>query len=104
MADDRLWEAAEFYTKPGKYGDIALGPVAHAITGDSAVMRLGAVEDVPDIRFLTITAAQYDALLAGIEAGFSKVADGQRILADALELGLTDAFFVAEETFNAYYT
>ena len=101
------WGAAEFYTKTGEYGDIALGPVAHAITGDSAVLRLdllGPVEDVPGIRFMTITSAQYETLVAGIEKSFSKAADGQPIPADAAGFGLTDAFFVAEGRFNIFYT
>ncbi len=101
------WGAAEFYTKTGEYGDIALGPVAHAITGDSAVLRLdalGPVDDMPGIRFLTVADAQYAALLTGIEASFSKTTDGQPIPADAAGFGLTDAFFVAEGKFNAFYT
>ena len=101
------WGAAEFYTRTGDYGDLALGPVAHAITGDSAVLRLDAlaeVEAMPGIRFLTLTAAQYDALVSGIEADFSRSPDGQPIAANAAGFGLTDAFFLAEGRFNLFYT
>lgn len=101
------WGAAEFYAKTAEYGDIALGPVAHAITGDSAVLRLdalGPVDGVPGMRFLTITEAQYEALLTGIDASFTKGPDGQPIPAEAAGFGLTDAFFLAEGQFNIFYT
>lgn len=101
------WGAAEFYTQTGESGDIALGPLAHAVTGDSAVMRLdvtGPVDGVPGVRFLTITAAQYSALLTGIEADFTRDGAGMPLPAAAGGFGLTDAFFVAEGRFNIFYT
>ncbi len=101
------WGAAEFYTATGAYGDIAFGPVAHAITGDSAVLRVdavGPVDGVPGVRFIIVTPAQYAALVSGIEASFRHGADGMPMASGAPGFGLTDAFFQAEGQFNIFYT
>jgi uncharacterized protein (TIGR02117 family) len=101
------WGADEFYTRTGEYGDIAFGPVLHAITGDASVMRLdavGPVDGVQGVRFLTITQGQYAALLDGIDASFLRNVDGAPMAADATGFGLTDAFFMAKGKFNIFYT
>ncbi len=101
------WGAAEFYTQTGEYGDLAFGPLAHAITGDSAVLRLnavGPVDGVSGVRFLIVTPAQYQALVNGIGSSFARDTAGNPTpLADA-GFGLTDAFFHATGQFNIFYT
>lgn len=101
------WGAREFYTATGTLGDISVGPVAHAITGDAAVIRLdvvGAVEGVRGVSFVTLTTAQYGALLAGIEASFARDADGIPLRLPSAGFGLTDAFYAAMGRFNIFYT
>ncbi len=70
------WGAAAFYTRTGESGDFALGPAAHAITGDGSVLRLdvvGPVDGVPGVRFLILSVGQYEALLTSIEAEFAGI-------------------------------
>lgn len=101
------WGAREFYTATGTLGDISIGPVAHAITGDTAVMRLdvvGKVEGVAGVRFVTLSTAQYSALLQGIEASFARDTDGLPVPLAEAGFGLNDAFYTANGQFNIFYT
>ncbi len=101
------WGAAEFYAKTAAVGEISVGPLAHAITGDSAVLRLDVarpVDGLPGITFLTLTQGQYDALLTQIEESFARDGDGAPIAAALGSFGMTDAFFEANGQFNIFYT
>ena len=101
------WGAAEFYTSTAELGDILMGPVAHAITGDKAVLRVdvaGPADGVPGVSFITLNNAQYQALLTGIEASFARDAVGAPMPVNTAGLSTTDAFFAAQGQFNIFYT
>ena len=97
------WGSKAFYTTAGTYADITASAVLTAATGDRSVLRLevtGPLPDVaPSLRYLTLSDAQYQALLRQIEAAF----DGQAPL-DHPGFTATDAFFPAHGRFHALRT
>ncbi|MEM7722423.1 MAG: TIGR02117 family protein [Pseudomonadota bacterium] len=63
------WGARDFYTSAGTYADMRAGPVWRAITGDRSVLRVdvfGPIAADADYARLSLSAAQYSALLAAI--------------------------------------
>ncbi|MBO6603427.1 MAG: DUF2459 domain-containing protein [Roseicyclus sp.] len=65
------WGARAFYTTAGSYADITDTALARAVAGDGSVLRVEALGIVPpgfDYARISLTWAQYDALLAAIAA------------------------------------
>jgi uncharacterized protein (TIGR02117 family) len=96
------WGSAAFYTTAGTYVDITASAVLTAATGDDAVIRLDAVgplPDLPNLRFLRLSDAQYQALLTRTEATFA----AQDPLSHPGFTG-TDAFFPAHGNFHLFRT
>ena len=95
------WGAREFYTTAGTYADITLAASARAISGDASVLRVDVVGPIsPNAEYprLRLSAAQYRALLAEIEA----TATGPAILGAGFTA--TDGFVEAEGRFHILRT
>ena len=96
------WGSAAFYTTAGTYADITASAVRTAASGDDAVIRLdalGALPPLENLRFLNVSEAQFDALLAQTSAALA----GETRLAHAGFTG-TDAFFPAQGRFHLFRT
>ncbi len=96
------WGSAAFYTTAGTYADITPGAVLTAATGDAAVIRLDVTGPLPpleNLRYLTISEAQFQALLAQTLAAFASETPLDHPGFTAL-----DAFFPAKGTFHAFRT
>jgi uncharacterized protein (TIGR02117 family) len=96
------WGSAAFYTTAGTYADITASAVLTAATGDDAVIRLDVLGPLPpmeNLRFLRLSEAQFQALLARTSAA---VASDQPLN----HPGFTgsDAFFPARGHFSALST
>lgn len=96
------WGSAAFYTTAGTYADITASAVRTAATGDDAVIRLdalGSLPPLPNLRFLDLSDAQFQALLTQTTSAF---ASETRL--DHPGLTGTDAFFPAHGHFSALRT
>jgi uncharacterized protein (TIGR02117 family) len=96
------WGSAAFYTTAGTYADITASAVLTAATGDDAVIRLDILGPLPpmeNLRFLRLSEAQFQALLARTSAAFV----GDQPLTRPGFTG-TDAFFPARGHFSALST
>jgi uncharacterized protein (TIGR02117 family) len=96
------WGSAAFYTTAGTYADITASAVLTAATGDDAVIRLDALGPLPpleNLRFLHLSQAQFQALLAQTSAAFAS----ETKLNHPGFTG-TDAFFPAHGHFSALRT
>lgn len=96
------WGSAAFYTTAGTYADITASAVLTAATGDDAVIRLDVTGPLPpleNLRFLTVSEVQYQALLTQTLAAFASQAP-----LDHPGLTGLDAFFPAEGAFHALRT
>ena len=96
------WGSAAFYTTAGTYADITAGAVLTAATGDDAVIRLDALGPLPpleNLRFLRLSEAQFQALLAQATAAFAS-----ETKLDHPGFTGTDAFFPAHGHFSALRT
>ena len=96
------WGSAAFYTTAGTYADITAGAVLTAATGDDAVIRLDALGPLPpleNLRFLRLSEAQFQALLAQTTAAFAR----ETKLNHPGFTG-TDAFFPARGHFSLLRT
>lgn len=96
------WGSAAFYTTAGTYADITAGAVLTAATGDDAVIRLDALGSLPrmeNLRYLQLSEAQFQALLAQTSGAF---ASRQKLN----HPGFTgsDAFFPARGHFSLFRT
>lgn len=96
------WGAAAFYTTAGTYADISASAVLSAALGDEAVIRLDAIGHLPpleNLRFLQLSDAQFQALLAETAAN---IASETRLN----HPGFTgsDAFFPAHGRFHLFRT
>lgn len=96
------WGSRAFYITAGTYADITPGAVLTAATGDSAVVRLdvtGPLPPLPNLRYLTLSEAQFRALVAKVEATLASQAPLDHP-------GFTgfDAFFPAHGRFHAFRT
>lgn len=70
------WGAREFYTTVGGYRDLTWRALRKAVLGDSAVMRVdvyGKIGDPAAVRWITLTAAQYQQLAQAIRQDFGPV-------------------------------
>lgn len=96
------WGSAAFYTTAGTYADITPGAVLTAATGDSAVIRLDVTGPLPpldNLRTLTLSEAQFQALLSQVLASFAS-----RTPLDHPGFTPQDAFFPAIGRFHALRT
>jgi uncharacterized protein (TIGR02117 family) len=96
------WGSAAFYTTAGTYADITASAVLTAATGDSAVIRLDVTGPLPpleSLRFLTLSEAQYQALLSRTLAAFAS-----QTALDHPGFTGSDAFFPATGSFHALRT
>ncbi|WP_426033827.1 TIGR02117 family protein [Cypionkella sp. TWP1-2-1b2] len=96
------WGSQAFYTTAGSYADMQPGAVFTAITGDKAVLHLdvaGDVASVAGIEYFTLSDAQYQALLASLEANFQRDQTGAPLALTA-HFNDHDAFFAAKGDFN----
>ena len=96
------WGSAAFYTTAGTYGDITASAVLTAATGDAAVIRLDVTGPLPpleNLRHLTVSEAQYQALLNQTLAAFAS-----QTALDHPGFTALDAFFPATGRFNALHT
>lgn len=103
------WGSAAFYTTAGTYSDIQASAVWQAATGDRAVMRLDAWGELPDqnipgLRWITLTPAQYATLRAGILGSFTRDAAGRPVLSAAAGFTGSDGFWLAEGRFDLFRT
>ena len=101
------WGAQGFYTTTGTYADITAAAVFIAATGDASVLRvdaLGPMPDMPELTFLPLSDRQFQALLATLDATFSRDATGVPLALDHPGFTATDAFFRARGRFNALRT
>lgn len=96
------WGSAAFYTTAGSYADITASAVLTAASGDNAVIRLDALGPLPameNLRFLDLSEAQFQALLATTTATLA----GETRLTHPGFTG-TDAFFPAHGPFHLFRT
>ncbi|OYW55692.1 MAG: hypothetical protein B7Y02_13630 [Rhodobacterales bacterium 17-64-5] len=96
------WGSQAFYTTAGTYADITASAVFTAVTGDSAVIRLdvtGPLDTAPNLRTLTLSEAQFQALLSQTAAAIAS----PTALAQPGFTG-SDAFFPAQGRFHAFRT
>lgn len=96
------WGSAAFYTTAGTYADITASAVLTATTGDDAVIRLDALGPLPpleNLRFLQLSEAQFQALLAETAAA---IASETRL--DHPGFTGSDAFFPARGRFHLFRT
>ncbi len=96
------WGSAAFYTTAGTYADITVRAVLTAAAGDDAVIRLdalGALPQLDNLRFLDLSEAQFQALLARTAGTFASETRMNRPGFTG-----TDAFFPAHGHFNALRT
>lgn len=95
------WGAREFYTSAGTYADIAAGPVWRAVTGDRSVLRVdvfGAISPDADYPRLSLTPAQYSALLQAIAESATDIPVPQASFTP------TDGFVEAAGRFHIFRT
>mgnify|MGYP000027896684 CR=1 FL=1 len=101
------WGAAQYYTNAGTYADIKADDVFRAISGDDAVLRvdvLGALYPDTDIKRLSLTHVQYNALLASIIDSFARDGFGRPQVLNHPGFTQSDRFFHANDNFNAIKT
>ncbi len=96
------WGSAAFYTTAGTYADITASAVLTAAIGDDAVIRLDVLGPLPpleNLRFLRLSKAQFQSLLAQTSAAF---ASHQPL--DHPGFTGADAFFPAQGHFSLLRT
>lgn len=102
------WGSEAFYTTAGTYADITLAAIWTAATGDVAVMRVDALGDLPDdvpgLRWLNLTPAQYARLLTGIDASFARDTAGPPQPVPVAGLTGSDGFWRGTGQFNLMHT
>ncbi len=101
------WGSKAFYTTAGTYADITAAALLTAATGDASVIRLdlvGPLTTADNLRYLALSEAQFQALLATLLATFSLATDGQPIPLNHPGFTGFDAFFVAEGGFHLLRT
>ena len=99
------WGSEAFYTTAGSYADLQPGAVWTAITGDKAVLHLDVAGDVAlveGIDYFTLSDAQYQALLARLDADFQRDQTGAPLALDA-HFNDHDGFFSAKGDFSILY-
>lgn len=100
------WGARQFYTIAGTFADATPGSVFRAVTGDDAVMHLdvaGDVSQIASVRYLTLSDAQFAALLQAIDASFLHDQTGAPLMLPD-RFSNHDAFFAGKGRFNLFHT
>ncbi len=101
------WGAHSFYTTAGTYADITASAVLTAAVGDASVLRLdalGPLPDMPELTFLSLSDAQFKALLTTLDATFARDARGTQQPLDHPGFTPTDAFYHANGGFHLFRT
>ena len=101
------WGAHGFYTTAGTYADITANAVFTAVTGDTSVMRvdaLGPLLEMPQLTFVSLSEAQFMALLATLDGTFARDVTGAPRPLDHPGFTPTDAFFHANGDFHMFRT
>lgn len=101
------WGARNFYTTVGDYADLNGNAVWRGVVGDSAVMHLdvaGDVHKIAGIGFISLSNAQFDALIQAVDASFLFDQTGNPVSLNTLSLGRHDAFYLATGSFNILHT
>jgi uncharacterized protein (TIGR02117 family) len=96
------WGSAAFYTTAGTYADITASAVLTAASGDDAVIRLdalGTLPPLPNLRFLDLSEAQFQALLDQTTAALASETP-----LDHPGFTGSDAFFPAHGHFHLFRT
>lgn len=88
------WGARDFYTMTPEWADLSAGATLRAITGDASVLRIDTV--APNIAFdqvpqLSLSSAQYTALLAEISATAAPDAIGLEVQGHRPTSGFVEA-------------
>lgn len=100
------WGARQFYTTAGTFADITAASVFNAVIGDSAVMHLdvaGDVSGIAGVKYLTLSDAQFAALLNALDASFQHDQTGApQSIPD--RFSQHDAFFAGNGHFNLFHT
>lgn len=100
------WGSEAFYTTAGSYADIQASAVWTAVTGDSAVMRLDVTTalppDLPQITWLWLSRAQYQALLTQLQGSFLRDQTDLPLAHPAPGLGQSDSFWRARGRFSIF--
>jgi uncharacterized protein (TIGR02117 family) len=88
------WGAREFYTTTPQWADMSLRATALAITGDASVLRVDTVHanvNLAQIPQLSLSSAQYTALLAQITATAAPDAIGLEVQGHRATSGFVEA-------------
>lgn len=96
------WGSAAFYTTAGTYADITASAVLTAASGDDAVIRLdalGTLPPLPNLRFLDLSEAKFQALLDQTTAALASETP-----LDHPGFTGSDAFFPAHGHFHLFRT
>lgn len=98
------WGSRAFYIETPTWSDLEAGPLFSALTLDDSVLHVsiaGAIDEAAiPVRGFDLTDAQFDRLLAFIEASFREGPDGPVAIPDAA-YGAHDVFFEAKGRFTA---
>jgi uncharacterized protein (TIGR02117 family) len=99
------WGSRAFYINTPTWGDLKPGPLARALTVDSAVMHMVLAGDIdresPSVRSVTVSRAQWRALLEAVSASFVRDGQGDVLPIPGAEYGDFDRFYEAHGWFNA---
>lgn len=99
------WGSRAFYINTPTWGDLKPGPLARAMTIDSAVMHMSLAADIdlsaPSVRSVTVSRAQWRALLEAVSASFVRDGQGATVAIPGAEYGDFDRFYEAHGWFNA---
>ncbi|MGK7654710.1 DUF2459 domain-containing protein [Roseovarius sp. B08] len=101
------WGSRAFYTHEGPYRDVPAATLWRAVTGDDAVLRADVIGPLPvefDSPVLTITPAQYSALLNAILKQLKLNADHDALPLPAPGFTDSDLFFAAKGRFHIFRT
>lgn len=97
------WGGRTFYTTVGTYRDVSARAVFVSVLGDASVLRidaLGAIPEVdPALRYLDVSQAQLDALVAAIVRDLAS-----EVALDTAGFNATDAFYPARGRFQIWRT
>ena len=99
------WGAEDFYTRTGSAGDLSLRATVKGAIGDASVLRFDAWGPLPagfDTRPLTLSDAQFEALVAAIKADL--VTPETPIAVATNGLSDTDGFYRATDRFHLFRT
>lgn len=98
------WGGREFYTRTPTWGDLTLGAAFASVTLDDSVLRFALIPaldpDLPGTRRLTLSDAQFEALLSFIETTIERDASGAPVVVAGAGYSPFDRFYEATGWFN----